>query len=133
MKAWKIASAVFGAGVAITAIVIMARGAGLQEGLDFGAGSYYYADIPEFDRYTAWDAFQASLPYWVYVLLFLAWGALMYLLWRRVDRGWNPAATGTGSAAPSLTRSASTSPKGGNSPWSPKTTRRKTAFRRKSC
>ena len=87
MKAWKIASAVFGAGVAITAIVIMARGAGLQEGLDFGAGSYYYADIPEFDRYTAWDAFQASLPYWVYVLLFLAWGALMYLLWRRVDRG----------------------------------------------
>ena len=79
------ASAILGGGVVATALVIMARGAGLRDELDFGAGSYYYADIPDFDKYLRWDAFTASLPYWVYVVLFLAWGALMYLLWRWVD------------------------------------------------
>ena len=82
----KIASAITGGGVVIAAVVLMSRGAGLQEGLDFGAGSYYYADIPDFDKYLKWDAFTASLPYWVYVLLFLVWGVLMYLLWKWIDR-----------------------------------------------
>ena len=40
----------------------MANGLGLQEELDFGAGAYYYADIPEFEKYLAWDAFKTSLP-----------------------------------------------------------------------
>ena len=38
-------------------IYIMANGLGLQEGLDFGAGAYYYADIRDFEKYLAWDAF----------------------------------------------------------------------------
>ena len=80
------ASAVLGGAVIVAALVIMSRGLGLQEGLDFGAGSYYYADIPDFDKYLRWDAFKASLPYWVYVLLFLIWGVLMYLLWIAVDK-----------------------------------------------
>ena len=83
--ALKIASAVLGALVLVCALVIMGRGAGLQEGLDFGAGAYYYADIPEFDRYLDWDVFCAALPYWVYAALFILWGVLMYLLWRWVD------------------------------------------------
>ena len=82
----KTASVILGGGIIVSAIAIMAKGAGLQEGLDFGAGSYYYADIPDFDKYLNWDAFSASLPYWIYVVLFLAWGALMYLLWIKVDK-----------------------------------------------
>lgn len=74
-------------GIAVVgvAIYIMAHRLGLQDELPFGAGSYYYADIPDFDKYLHWDAFTASLPYWVYVLLFLAWGALMYFFWIWVD------------------------------------------------
>ena len=34
----------------LAALYIMANGLGLQDSLDFGAGAYYYADIPEFDR-----------------------------------------------------------------------------------
>lgn len=64
---------------------LMLNGAGLQDSLPFGAGAYYYADIPDFDKYLNWDCFQAGLPYWVYVLLFLIWGVLMYLLWIKVD------------------------------------------------
>ena len=80
-----VAFAVVGIGVLAAAVYIMVHRLGLQDGLDFGAGSYYYADIPEFDRYLKWDAFKSSLPYWVYVVLFLVWGVLMYLLWLWVD------------------------------------------------
>ena len=86
MKALKTASALLGGGICLAALVIMIKGVGLQEGLDFGAGSYYYADIPDFEKYLKWDAFTASLPFWVYVLLFVAWGVLMYLLWKFVDK-----------------------------------------------
>ena len=83
----RVALAVFGVAVLVAVVYIMAKGLGLQEELDFGAGSYYYADIPNFEKYLKWDAYKESLPYWVYVVLFLVWGALMYLLWIWVDRG----------------------------------------------
>ena len=82
----RVAFVVVGIAVLAAAVFIMVRHLGLQDELDFGAGSYYYADIPEFDRYLKWDAFKESLPYWVYVVLFLVWGVLMYLLWIGVDR-----------------------------------------------
>lgn len=63
----------------------MAGGLGLREELPFGAGAYYYADIPDFEKYLDWDCYAARLPYWVYVVLFLLWGVLMYLLWLKVD------------------------------------------------
>lgn len=72
--------------VLAVAVYIMANGLGLQEELDFGAGAYYYADIPEFDKYTEKANFQASLPFWVYVLLFLAWGAVIWFFWKWMDR-----------------------------------------------
>ena len=59
---------------------------GLNPDMDFGAGAYYYADIPNFEELISGDEYQAKLPYWVYVVLFLAWGYLMYRLWKWVDR-----------------------------------------------
>lgn len=70
----------------LAALYIMANGLGLQDSLDFGAGAYYYADIPEFDKYTQSTNFAAKLPFWVYVVLFLAWGALMYKVWKWLDK-----------------------------------------------
>lgn len=70
----------------ILAIHIMAHGLGLSDSLDFGAGAYYYADIPGFDKYTADDAYHTSIPRWVFILLFLIWGWLMYMLWKWIDR-----------------------------------------------
>ena len=34
-----------------TTIYIMINGLGLVDSLDFGAGAYYYADIPDFQKY----------------------------------------------------------------------------------
>lgn len=70
----------------LVAVYIMAKGIGLQPELDFGAGAYYYADIPDFEQYTEKARFQARLPYGVYLALFLAWGALMYAAWKWIDK-----------------------------------------------
>ena len=64
----------------------MAHGMGLVEGLDFGAGAYYYADIPDFEKHVGEGAYRSGLPLWAAILLFLAWGALMYLIWIWIDR-----------------------------------------------
>ena len=85
-KVLKIATAVLAVAVLLLALWIMARGLGLVEGLDFGAGAYYYADIPEFEKYVRTDAYDSHLPLWLAILLFLAWGALMYLLWIWIDK-----------------------------------------------
>lgn len=85
-KAGRVAALVVGCITLLAVIYIMANGLGLQDSLDFGAGAYYYADIPEFDKYTADDAYKPSLPYWVYVALFLIWGFLMYRLWKWIDK-----------------------------------------------
>lgn len=65
------------------AIYIMVHQMGLQKDLDFGAGAYYYADIPDYEKVDADGRFITHIPKWVYYLLFLAWGYLMYRLW-----GW---------------------------------------------
>lgn len=67
-------------------VYIMVRRLGLNPELDFGAGAYYYADIPDFGKQLDWDVYEAQLPFWLYLVLFLAWGALMYGLWKRIDR-----------------------------------------------
>lgn len=76
-------------GIAVaTAILFMAKGAGLNPELDFGAGAYYYADIPDFDKYepqsTSLATIASQLPLWGYILIFLGWGALMYWLWTKI-------------------------------------------------
>jgi len=82
----RVALILVGAITLAAVVYIMARRLGLNPDLDFGAGAYYYADIPEFEKRLDWDTYQAQLPYWVYVALFLVWGALMYWLWKRIDR-----------------------------------------------
>lgn len=85
-KAAGIALLVVGGAILAAAVYIMVHRIGLNPELDFGAGAYYYADIPDYEHRLNWDSYQAQLPYWVYVLLFLAWAALMYWLWKVIDR-----------------------------------------------
>ena len=59
---------------------------GLNDEYYFGAGAYYYADIPQFERFLPTEAYHTDIPYWIYVLLFLCWGWLMYRLWDWIDR-----------------------------------------------
>ena len=70
----------------LVALYIMLHGLGLIPELDFGAGAYYYADIPDFEKYLREDAYQSNLPLWLAIVLFLGWGALMWMLWKWVDR-----------------------------------------------
>jgi len=67
--------------VLLCALYIMANGLGLVDSLDFGAGAYYYADIPAFERFVNNEAYRSPVPMWVCIVLFLAWGWLMYRLW----------------------------------------------------
>ncbi len=86
LSAGSVAALVVGTVVLGAAVYIMVHGLGLNPDLDFGAGAYYYADIPDYQNTLNWDTFTARLPFWVYVLLFLGWGALMWRLWKRLDR-----------------------------------------------
>lgn len=69
-----------------SALYIMANGLGLASSLDFGAGAYYYADIPNYERFDNGKLFVSYVPRWVHYLLFLIWGALMYRLWNHIDK-----------------------------------------------
>ena len=84
--AGRIALRVVGGAILCGAVYVMARRIGLNPELDFGAGAYYYADIPEYEKVLDWDTYQAQLPFWVYVVLFLAWGFIVYRIWKRMDR-----------------------------------------------
>ena len=85
-KIFKVITVILAVVICIAAVYIMAKGLGLVEGLDFGAGAYYYADIPGFDQYVRDDAYDSQRPTWLAIVLFLLWGALMYALWKWVDR-----------------------------------------------
>lgn len=74
---------IFAAG---SAIYIMVRGLGLVDSLDFGAGAYYYADIPGFERFINSGAYTSEVPTWVIIAIFLGWGWIMYRLWVWADR-----------------------------------------------
>ena len=84
--AGRIALLVVGGAILCAAVYVMARRIGLNPELDFGAGAYYYADIPEYEKVLDWDTYQAQLPFWVYVVLFFAWGFFIYRIWKRMDR-----------------------------------------------
>ena len=70
----------------IAAVYIMANGMGLIDSLDFGAGAYYYADIPNFSNYVDGTRYTSPVPMWGLIALFLVWGFLMYKLWGWVER-----------------------------------------------
>ena len=70
----------------IVAVYIMANGMGLIDSLDFGAGAYYYADIPNFSNYVDQSWYTSPVSMWVLIALFLVWGFFMYKLWGWVER-----------------------------------------------
>ena len=84
-KIIRTATAVVAVAVLICSIVIVTLRLGLVEGYDFGAGAYYYADIPKFEKIMNDEAYRTSVPVWVHILLFLGWGWLMYRLWVWMD------------------------------------------------
>lgn len=86
MKKSTIAAIIVGALALVAVVYIMVRGLGLNPDLDFGAGAYYYADIPEYEKTLNWDVYTARLPFWVYLLLFLVWGAIIWRIWKRIDK-----------------------------------------------
>lgn len=74
------------AAAVLCGIYIMVNQMGLIESLDFGAGAYYYADMPGFERFVNESHYTSQTPMWVLILLFLAWGYLMYRLWVWLDK-----------------------------------------------
>lgn len=66
---------------------IMKNGQGLLEQLDFGAGAYYYADIPGFASLVNGSHYQSPVSMPVLIVLFLIWGFLMYRLWIFMESG----------------------------------------------
>ncbi|MBR1959093.1 MAG: hypothetical protein IKA34_00820 [Bacteroidales bacterium] len=85
-KIFRIVTVIMAVTVIVMAAYIMINHLGLVEGYDFGGGAYYYVDIPEFEKIVDQDAFKAKTPVWVHVVLFLAWGWLMWRLWLWIDR-----------------------------------------------
>ena len=81
-----VAAVAVGVMAVAAAVYIMVNGLGLNPDLDFGAGAYYYADIPDYQKTLNWDVYASQLPFWVYLLLFLAWGYLMWRLWKRIEK-----------------------------------------------
>ncbi len=81
----RIAFLVVGGLILAAAVYIMVRRIGLNPELDFGAGAYYYADIPDYEHRLNWDIYQAQLPFWVYVVLFLALSLIHIWIWKKLD------------------------------------------------
>lgn len=67
-------------------LFIMANKLGWVEKYDFGAGAYYYADIPNHDEIIKENVYHTSVPVWVHIFLFLSWGWLMWRLWCYIDK-----------------------------------------------
>lgn len=77
----KIITAVIAIPAIGAALYIMYHGLGLADSLDFGAGAYYYADIPQFQKFVNGSHFTSGTPMWVLIVLFLIWGFIMYRFW----------------------------------------------------
>lgn len=71
------------------AVNIMKNGFGLLEQLDFGAGAYYYADIPGFASLVNGSHYQSPVSMPILIFLFLIWGFLMYRLRAWMESGTN--------------------------------------------
>lgn len=83
---FKTVTIIMAVAVLVTAGYIMFNHLGLVEGYDFGGGAYYYVDIPGFDEIVDEDTYSTTVPLWVHIVLFVAWGWLMWRLWLWIDR-----------------------------------------------
>lgn len=85
-KIYKIATITVITATVIVALYIMANGLGLVDSLDFGAGAYYYADIPDYEKIDDGSVYQTNVPRWIHIVLFLGWGWLMFRFWKWIDK-----------------------------------------------
>ena len=83
---FKTVTALMAVTVLLIAIYIMLSQKGLVEGYDFGVGAYYYVDVPDFDKIVDDQAYCTTVPVWMHVVLFIAWGWLMWRLWLFIDK-----------------------------------------------
>lgn len=83
-KFMRILTWVVAVAIVLIAVYIMANRLGLVDSLGFGAGAYYYADIPNYKEIDK-NAYHNTVPTWLCIILFLAWGFLMYRLWCWLD------------------------------------------------
>ena len=82
---FKVATIILVVATVLVAVYIMFNGLGLVDGLDFGAGAYFYADIPDYEKVDADGCFVSRVPRWVHFVLFFVWGALMFWLWNKIE------------------------------------------------
>ena len=85
-KIFKVVTVLVVVAILFCAFWIMGHKMGLVPDYDFGAGAYYYADIPGFENIEKEGVYKTKVPYWIHVVLFLAWGWLMYRLWVWIDK-----------------------------------------------
>lgn len=67
-------------------IYAMKHHLGFIDGLNFGAGQYYYTDIPGWQKYFTETHYQSPVSMWILIVLFFAWGALMFKAWTWLER-----------------------------------------------
>ncbi len=70
----------------VACVYIMVNKVGQVEGVECGPGQYYYTDIPNWRDYFLRDYYQSPVPTAVLIVLFFAWGFLMYKLWTWLDK-----------------------------------------------
>lgn len=68
------------------ALYIMKNDIGLIDGLDFGPGSYYYSDIPGWEKYFFTHKYAQSLNPLFVVGFFVGWGLVCWKVWVYLDR-----------------------------------------------
>lgn len=72
--------------IIVSVVIVMYKNMGLISKFDFGAGAYYYTDIPNFEKYINNSIFKTKFSIWFLTALFLIWGAFVYKLWCYIDR-----------------------------------------------
>ena len=88
-KVLKVTSLLVGGVILVFALYIMANQLGLSDELDFGAGAYFYADIPNYHEIDNGHLYTSKVPRWVHFVLFFVWGAFVYWLWTWIDKKGN--------------------------------------------
>ena len=71
--------------VVLADLYIMFNQLGVIDYLDFGAGAYYYTDIPDFQKYILDVSLRNENKDILYWIMFFLWGILMYFLWKCID------------------------------------------------